>query len=170
MTTTKEQAKEKIRKLLALAARPGTPAEGERAMERAQALAAKHGLTIRKAVRRPKPTGRIVFDFSNMEDWFAQYEQQVDREAAERAAQAHAEARAKAAKKAASERKRKETRATNAYYAGWSAYEAGMGLWENPFEREKVFGVATRALWNRGWQDARVGRDDPETALFDYLT
>ena len=44
---SRERARAKIGKLLALARSPGTPAEGESALAAARKLAEKHGLTIR---------------------------------------------------------------------------------------------------------------------------
>ena len=42
----KQEASEKVRKLLALASRPGTPAEGDAALAAATTLAARHGLRV----------------------------------------------------------------------------------------------------------------------------
>jgi hypothetical protein len=43
---TTAKARDRVTKLLALASRPGTPAEGENALRRATKLAAEHGWTV----------------------------------------------------------------------------------------------------------------------------
>lgn len=50
--TTRAEALEKIKKLLSLANRPGTPAEGELALAMASNLAVMHNITIRKKGER----------------------------------------------------------------------------------------------------------------------
>jgi hypothetical protein len=46
LTPDVQEAREKVRKLLALASRPGTSAEGAAALEAATTLAARHGLQV----------------------------------------------------------------------------------------------------------------------------
>lgn len=56
---TREEALEKIKKLLALANRPGTPAEGENALAKAMNLAEIHSITIR---RKEDPMHRYLYE------------------------------------------------------------------------------------------------------------
>jgi hypothetical protein len=132
VTAEKQRAAEKIQKLLALAKRPGTPAEGERAMERAVKIAGIHGLTIRKA--QPKPD-----DIFGNGDWFNAYSSNVDRTAAERAARRYT-----------TERKRKATTYRNAYNRGWEAAWNGWESWQNPYDKH-VWGVNLPGAWRHGW-------------------
>jgi hypothetical protein len=46
LTPEEQEAREKVRKLLALASRPGTPAEGAAELAAATTLAARHGLRV----------------------------------------------------------------------------------------------------------------------------
>lgn len=139
---TRDEAKEKIGKLLALAKRPGTPAEGEVAMRKAQSLADIYGFTIRKVVggvqTDRQPTGGMN---GNMPEWLVRY---VNKHGV---------------KKARTEYRRRESMRWTAY---WDGFDVGSYSWSTifdcPYERAVVWGVPIMAEWKRGFGDAKQGK------------
>jgi hypothetical protein len=140
---TKDEAKAKIGKLLALANRPGTPAEGEAALARAEALAAKHGLKIQRKQPRTGITKDQLDDiFSGLGDWAATYSKNM-RDYSENMRKVRAEAR------------RKLTVYNNTKQDGYVARMNGRPR-SYPGARSVVWGVKVAEAWLRGWDEANV--------------
>jgi len=129
---TREEAKDKIGKLLALAKRPGTVAEGEAAMARAEALAARHGFRIQK-VRAYRRQERPF----NINDFLRQRAAETDWA------------------RTSTETKRQRTARRRSQERGAWAFRAGTPITQNPYRYATVFGVNHWQEWRTGWENAR---------------
>lgn len=143
MTAAREKALDKVKKLLALANRPGTVAEGEAALTMAQALADKHGFKIRRV------ESDQAFPFGGTHRYVRDPTTARPRNTADE-------------KKRQTEAKRKRTTYRKAYARGRSAFLAGLSVYDNPYDKH-VWGVNLPGAWRTGWWDAQEGNITDKT-------
>lgn len=151
----REKAKRTIVKLLELAKRPGTPAEGENAMQKAEALAAKHGLVIRKvtpATRTGRSQEDILNDIFRTANQYArarhERQQRTSRFRTPYDAPAYDETQ-----RERTERRRKRTTWLKAHARGYMAFQHGDPRFRNPYTK-MVWGVDLPRAWRAGWDAA----------------